>query len=91
MPSDAERPYVDALSLNAEDTRVYEAVAALEYQGRPATKAEIAATAGLDSAALEQVLDRLTGSKALLRQGTGGGAVYEPASREWSITPPRTG
>ena len=88
MPADPHRPYVDALEMSAEETHVYEAIAALEYQGRPVRRSEIAATAYLSEPELDEALDRLTGRGALVRHGSGDDAEYEPASRDWSAVPP---
>ena len=87
MASDPHRPYVDAQSMTDDEAHLYEAVAALEYLGRPAIRTEIAAAAGLDDAALETALRTLTTRRALIRTGTGKDAVYEPAAREWSVVP----
>jgi hypothetical protein len=81
MPQDPGRPYVDALDLSAEETRVYEAIAALEYRGLPVRRPEIAATAGLSEPDLDEALARLTERGALLRDGSGDDAEYEPATQ----------
>ena len=89
MSADPKRPYVDALDMSAEETHVYEAIAALEYRGRAVSRAELAETAALPEAELDQALERLTARKAIIRRGSGSGAQYEPATRDWSIVPPR--
>jgi hypothetical protein len=87
MSSDPQRPYVDALDMSADETHVYEAVAALEYRGQPAGRAEIAATANLAEHALDQALGQLTERGALIRHGRGEDAEFEPATRGWSAVP----
>ncbi|HEY1917203.1 MAG TPA: hypothetical protein VGH27_16685 [Streptosporangiaceae bacterium] len=87
MSPEPNQPYVDALDMSTEETHIYEAVAALEYRGRPVRKADIAATASLTEPALDQALDQLTKRGALRRHGSGDDAEYEPANRDWSAVP----
>lgn len=88
MSSDAQRPYVDALSMNDEEAQVYEAIAALEYSGRPVSRWEIVHAAGLDEPRVDDALRALTEREAVIRRGSGEQAEYEPANREWMVTPP---
>jgi hypothetical protein len=82
------RPYVDAQALTDLDTYVYEAVATLEYSGRPVTRAEIVAVSDLDDRTTSEVLDELTGRGVLLRTPAGDEEdVYELARRDWSAAP----
>lgn len=83
MTPDPGPPYVDALSMNAEDVLVYEAVATLEGAGRAVTRSQIAAIAGLDSPALDTALSRLTDRQALVRSQAEGESGYELAHRDW--------
>jgi DNA-binding IscR family transcriptional regulator len=83
MAPDRGRPYVDALSMSAEDVLVYEAVATLEGAGRAVTRSRIAAIAGLDSRVLDRALDRLTDRQALVRTQAGDEPGYELAHRDW--------
>lgn len=88
MPSDEQRRYVDALSMSAEEAQVYEAIAALEYSGRPTSRWEIASAADLDGSTVDDALHALTEREAVIRRGSGDQAEYEPASREWTVMPP---
>ena len=88
MSSDPQRPYVDALSMSDEEAHVYEAIAALEYSGRPASRWEIAYAADLDGTTVDEALHALTERRAVIRHGSGDHAEYEPASREWTVMPP---
>jgi RIO-like serine/threonine protein kinase len=83
MAPDPGRPYVDALSMSAEDVLVYEAVATLEGAGRAVTRSRIAAIAGLDSRALDRALSRLTDRQALVRTQAEDEPGYELAHRDW--------
>jgi DNA-binding IclR family transcriptional regulator len=88
MSSDEQRRYVDALSMSAAEAQVYEAIAALEYSGRPASGAEIAHAVDLDQSTVTEALHTLTEREAVIRRGTGDEAEYEPASRAWTVMPP---
>jgi len=90
MSPESDRPYVDALSMSDQEAHVYEAIAAMEYsgRGRPPSRAEIKAAAGLGDDALDQVLNQLTERKAVVRHGSGDDAGYTPASHDWSVAPP---
>jgi len=89
MTGDNGLSRLDTQSLTDVDTYVYETIATLEYTGRPATRAQIAAVTDLDDEALDESLGNLTGHKLVVR--TGGGADgepgFEPAQRGWSAAP----
>jgi hypothetical protein len=87
MRPDPQQPYVDALSMSEEDVLVYEAVATLEYAGRPVTRERIAAITGLDQQTLGQALESLTERRALVRTDAPGEPEYAPATRDWSAVP----
>jgi RIO-like serine/threonine protein kinase len=87
MAPDPRRPYVDALSMNAQDVLVYEAVATLEGAGRPVTRSQIAAIAGLDPRTLDTVLSSLTDRQVLVRTQPEGETGYQLAHRGWRAAP----
>jgi hypothetical protein len=87
MTADPERPYVDPLAFGDLDLHVYEAIATLEYLGRPATRSEIAAAAEIDEGRLAQTLEELTRRGLLICSGSSGEPAYEPARRGWSRAP----
>lgn len=87
MAPDPRRPYVDALSMSAEEAHVYEAVATLEGSGRPVTRSQIAAIGGLDEQALDAALNRLIDHQALVRAPADGEPGYELARRDWRAAP----
>jgi hypothetical protein len=88
MSSDARHPYVEPLSLSEQEAQVYEAIAALEYSGRPASRWEIACASDLDGTTVDTALHALTERRAVIRRGCGDQAEYEPASRAWTVMPP---
>ena len=83
--SSGDRPYVDAQSLTGREAAVYEAVATLEFSGRPVTPAEVAASTDLDAGAAGEVLQALTERGVLVRRP--GGEAVELARRDWSAAP----
>jgi len=87
MASDSDRPVVDAQALSDLDAYVYEAVATLEYSGRPVTRTEIVATTDLDDETTSEILDELTEHGVLVRTQAGGGEAYELGRRDWSAAP----
>jgi DNA-binding transcriptional ArsR family regulator len=84
-----DQPYVDAQTFTELDTRVYEAVATLEYAGRPVTAGEVAEATGLDAPAVGEILGALTDHGVLTRRQADAGDAFELARRDWSATPER--
>jgi Fic family protein len=88
MTSGSDRPFVDAQALTDLDAYVYEAVATLEFSGRPVTRAEIVAVSDLDDRTTSEALDELTERGVLVRTLAGDEEdVYELARRDWSAAP----
>jgi uncharacterized protein YyaL (SSP411 family) len=84
-----DQPYVDAQTFTELDTRVYEAVATLEYAGHAVTAGEVAEAAGLDAPAADEILGALTEHGVLTRRHADGADAFELARRDWSATPER--
>jgi Mn-dependent DtxR family transcriptional regulator len=88
MTTENEPPYVDAQSLSDVEAYLYEAIATLEYSGRPATEPEIAAVVDLDDQTVTEILAQLTERGLLVRRlGEQGEPAFEPARRDWSAAP----
>ncbi|MGN6793999.1 MAG: hypothetical protein ACTHJW_16550 [Streptosporangiaceae bacterium] len=85
MPS--EQPFPDQISLLGGEADIYEAIATLEYLGRPVGTAEIVAETRLDRDAVRESLISLTQRGVLIEHVRDGQAVYEPAYRGWSAAP----
>ena len=83
----SEQPFTDQLSLMGKEADVYEAIATLEYLGRPVRTADIVSATGLDEAVVSQALRSLTERGLLLEHEEDGQYVYEPAHRGWSTAP----
>lgn len=84
-----DQPYVDAQAFTGLDTYVYEAIATLEFSGRPVTRDEITKATDLDDPAVGEVLDAFTEHGVLVRKQTDTGEAFELARRDWSATPDR--
>jgi hypothetical protein len=87
MSSEADRPRVDTQSLTDVDTYLYEAIATLEYTGRPVTRDEIARVGDLDGPSLDDALADLVRRGLLVADESGGETGYAPAQRGWSAAP----
>jgi DNA-binding IclR family transcriptional regulator len=83
----SEQPYTDQVSLMGKEADVYEAIATLEYLGRPARTADIVSATGLDEAVVSQALRSLTERGVLVESSEDGQHMYEPANRGWSTAP----
>jgi hypothetical protein len=85
---DAE--FADQLSLIGLEADVYEAVATLEYLGRPLKTGDITSATGsasLDEPAVLAALDSLADRGVLTVTEQDGEPAYEPAYRGWSAAP----
>lgn len=82
-----EQPYVDAQVLADVGAKVYEAVATLEYSGRPVTRDEVMHVTDLDDRTVSEVLDALTDQGVLVRTPAGDSDTFQLARRDWSATP----
>jgi hypothetical protein len=81
------QPPVDAQTLTDVGLEIFEAVATLEFTGRPATRLAIAAAAQRDQALVDEVLDDMTAHGLLAVDDEQGEPVYVPARRDWSTEP----
>jgi hypothetical protein len=86
MARKPETPHVDLQSVNDVSADVYEAIATLEYSGRPTNRSQIAAATRLDDEVLDAALESMT-SKGMLRTEGSEDPVYVPAQRGWSAQP----
>ncbi len=84
-PSD--QPFSDQLSLVGQEADVYEAIATLEFLGRPVHATDIAGAARLDGADVDSALAAMTERGIVVRTGDGGDPAYAPAHRGWSAAP----
>ncbi|MGN6679415.1 MAG: hypothetical protein ACTHKL_16765 [Streptosporangiaceae bacterium] len=83
----SEQPFPNQISLVGDEANVYEAIATLEYLGRPVGTTDLVAATGLDEAVVRECLKSLTDRDVLKRREEDGHAAYEPAYRGWSAAP----
>jgi DNA-binding IclR family transcriptional regulator len=82
-------PYLDAQALNDVESGVYEAIATLEYSGKPVTTAQVADVTGLDGQTVGTILQALAEHGVLVPSGESEGdeEALGLARRDWSATP----
>jgi hypothetical protein len=85
--SRSEQAFSDQLSLSGGEANIYEAIATLEFLGRPAGTAEITSATGLREAAVDEWLRAMIERGVVRAHDQDGRAVYEPAYRGWSTAP----
>jgi len=83
----SEQPFTDVLSLMGKEADVYEAIATLEYLGRPVRTADIISATRLDEVVVSRALGSLTERGILVESEQDAEQVYEPAYRGWSTAP----
>ena len=90
MTAPGDQPFADQVSLLGLEADVYEAIATLEFLGRPLTAADITAAtgvAGLHEPTVLAALRSLTDRGLLAVTDIGAEPAYQPASRGWSAAP----
>jgi DNA-binding IclR family transcriptional regulator len=86
MPRGTDRSGVDAQELTDVEAGVYEAIATLEFSGRPVTVTEVASVTGLDVQTADRIVRALAEQGVLAASGPDNG-VFRLARRDWSATP----
>jgi hypothetical protein len=86
---DSGRPHLDAQALTDVEASVYEAIATLEYSGRPVTAARVADATGLDAATAGTIVQALAQQGVLVPADGPAGEQGELslARRDWSAAP----
>lgn len=83
-----EQPYVDPQSLGDQDMHLYEAIATLEWLGRPVTRSQIGTALNVADDELDEMLRLLTERRLLVRaEQSRGEPAFLPARRDWSAVP----
>ncbi len=80
-------PFPDQLSLTGKEADVYEAIATLEFLGRPVRVADIAGATQLDEGDVDAALAAMTERGIVVRVGYDDDPAFEPAHRGWSAVP----
>jgi Fic family protein len=82
-----QEPFTDQVSLMGKEADVYEAIATLEFLGRPVKTSDIVSATGLDEATARGALRSLTERGVLVETAEADERDYEPAFRGWSTEP----
>jgi len=82
-----QQPFTDQVSLIGDEANVYEAIATLEFLGRPVGAADIVSSTGLDRAIVGESLQSMTERGLLIETEQDGHKFYEPSHRGWSAAP----
>jgi hypothetical protein len=82
-----EEAFADHISLIGDEPNVYEAIATLEFLGKPVTAPGIVSATGLDTAVVRQALRSMAEREVLVETEEHGEPVFEPAHRGWSAAP----
>lgn len=92
MSDNSERLYVEPMRLTDAESYVYEAIATLEYLGRPATRDEIAKVADLSDSSISRILYGLAGERLIeerpAESGPDDGPAYTIVHRTRNIAEP---
>lgn len=80
------RAHVDAQELTDVEAGVYEAIATLEYSGRPVTVAEVVSVTGLDRQTAAPIVHALA-EQGVLTPADPAGGTFRLARRDWSAAP----
>jgi hypothetical protein len=86
-PTADRKTFTDQISLMGKEADVYEAIATLEYLGRPVKTSDIVSATGLDEATACEALRSLTERGVLVETAEADERDYEPAWRGWSTEP----
>jgi hypothetical protein len=86
MQRGSERAHMDAQELTDVEAGVYEAIATLEYSGRPVTVAEVESVTGLDHQRADPIVHALA-EQGVLAPADPAGGVFRLARRDWSAAP----
>jgi len=83
----SEQPFADRETIVGDETSVYEAIATLEFLGRPVTLTDLTSATGLTRERVEDALSGLTGRGIVTAASEKSSSDFEPASRGWSTAP----
>jgi len=75
------------VSLIEAEAGIYEAIATLEFLGRPVRAADIASAAGIDADTVRRTLGSMAERGIVNRTAGDGEPAYEPTRRGWSCSP----
>jgi len=82
-----QQQFCDQLSLLGDEPDVYEAIATLEFLGKPVRAPDIVTATRLSQAEVAAALADLTKRGIVTRNAGADDPCYEPAYRGWSAVP----
>lgn len=85
----SDQPFADRETLLGDEADVYEAIATLEYLGKPVTVTGLAGATGLPQQRVEALLRDLTGRGLVAAASEDSESDVQPANRGWSAAPDR--
>ena len=83
----ADQPFADRETIVGEEANVYEAIATLEFLGRPVTLAGLTGATGLPRQRVEAAMRGLTERGLVTEASQDSESDFQPASRGWSAVP----
>ena len=83
----ADQPFADRETIVGDEATVYEAIATLEFLGRPVTLAGLAGATGFSPQRVEAALGGLTERGVVTGAGEESESDFRPATRGWSAVP----
>jgi DNA-binding GntR family transcriptional regulator len=83
----SEQPFADRETIVGDETNVYEAIATLEFLGRPVTLTDLTGATGLTRERVQDALNGLTARGIVTAASEQSESDFEPANRGWSTAP----
>jgi DNA-binding transcriptional regulator GbsR (MarR family) len=83
----SDQPFADRETIVGDEESVYEAIATLEYLGRPVTVTDLTEATGLPQQKVEAAMRGLLDRGIVTRASERSDSDYEPANRGWSAAP----
>ena len=82
-----DQPFADRETMVGDEANVYEAIATLEYLGRPVTLTDLTGATGFPADRVEAALAGLTERGLDVQASEKSASDFEPANRGWSAVP----
>ncbi len=83
----SDPPFADRETVVGDEANVYEAIATLEFLGRPVRMAELTGATGLSAQRVGAALAGLTERGVVTGASERSESDFEPANRGWSAVP----
>lgn len=83
----SDQPFADRETIVGDEANVYEAIATLEFLGRPVTLTDLTGATGLSQERVEGALNGLTERGIVTEASEKSDSDFQPANRGWSHVP----